>query len=341
MPSSSHTVLSSRGTPSIVTCHRVLLRPPQGRKQAREPRSSEFPLHVAREGVVVRDLLLDLQEFVVEAAALVLQALQRIEEMLLSEAPPLRLLPGYLEGTGHCQRPLGIGDTWDREGRVCASPLRSVRSRSYSRIFLRTPSNSFRNVIRRRSTCRRRSRTRFRRSRHFLCSSKASSTLEGSMGAAHSSWSRLFNRDVCALLCLHLRGRQDGLEQVEEVHRLAHDVARDPIRCVEPEDELQVVDLPHAHEVRNGSMRCGFAHADLADEILPLPGRGQREDVAAALQLFLRDCRHLGFLFFRHRGRLPPAQSLLAVIKSPQRNRRHFDGDLYRTVLARRCGLVV
>src|SRR3989475_3352135 len=182
MPSSSHTVFSSRGTPSIVTCNRVLLRPPQGRKQAREPRSSEFPLHVAREGVVVRDLLLDLQEFVVEAAALVLQALQRIEEMLLSEAPPLRLLPGYLEGTGHCQRPLGIGDTWDREGRVCASPLRSVRSRSYSRIFLRTPSNSFRNVIRRRSTCRRRSRIRFRRSRHFLCSSKASSTLEGSMG---------------------------------------------------------------------------------------------------------------------------------------------------------------
>src|SRR5712692_3446166 len=109
MPSSSHTVLSSRGTPSIVTCNRVLLRPPQGRKQARQPWSAEFPLHVAREVVVVRDLLLDLQEFIVEAAALFLQALERIEEMLLSEAPPLRLPPGHLEGTGHVSAPSESG----------------------------------------------------------------------------------------------------------------------------------------------------------------------------------------------------------------------------------------
>src|SRR3989442_14488992 len=109
MPSSSHTVLSSRGTHSIVTCTGVLLRPPQGRKQAREPRSAEFPLHVAREGVVVRELLLDLQELVVEAAALFLQALQRIEEMLLPEAPPLRLLPGHFEGTGHVSAPSESG----------------------------------------------------------------------------------------------------------------------------------------------------------------------------------------------------------------------------------------
>src|SRR5436309_15995215 len=109
MPSSSHTVLSSRGTPSIVTCNRVLLRTPQGRKQARQPWSAEFPLHVACEGVVVRDLLLDLQELVVEAVALLLQALQRIEEMLLPDAPALRLLPGHLELTGHVSAPLHQG----------------------------------------------------------------------------------------------------------------------------------------------------------------------------------------------------------------------------------------
>src|SRR3989475_12585849 len=109
MPSSSQTVLSSRGTPSIVTCNRVLLRPPQGRKQAREPWSAEFPLHVARERVVVRELLLDLQELVVEAAALFLQALQRIEEMLLPQAPPLRLPPGHVDGTGHGGAPCESG----------------------------------------------------------------------------------------------------------------------------------------------------------------------------------------------------------------------------------------
>src|SRR2546428_288006 len=98
-----------RGPPSIVTCNRVLLRTPQGRKQARQPWSAEFPLHVACEGVVVRDLLLDLQELVVEAAALFLQALQRIEEMLLPEAPALRLLPSHLEGTGHVSAPWESG----------------------------------------------------------------------------------------------------------------------------------------------------------------------------------------------------------------------------------------
>src|SRR5947209_6537135 len=126
MPSSSHTVLSSRGTPSIVTCNRVLLRTPQGRKQARQPWSAEFPLHVACEGVVVRDLLLDLQELVVEAAALFLQALQRIEEMLLPEAPALRLLPGHLEGTGHVSAPWESG----RRGtaRAASAPRPSGRS---------------------------------------------------------------------------------------------------------------------------------------------------------------------------------------------------------------------
>src|SRR2546428_12091088 len=109
MPSSSHTVLSSRGTASIVPCNAVLLRPPQGRKQAREPWSAEFPLHVAREGVVVRELLLDLQELVVEAAALFLQALQRIEDMLIPEAPPLRLPPGHVEGTGRISAPRESG----------------------------------------------------------------------------------------------------------------------------------------------------------------------------------------------------------------------------------------
>src|SRR5438552_15580235 len=109
MPSSSHTVLSSRGTPSIVTCNRVLLRTPQGRKQARQPWSAEFPLHVAREGVVVRDPLLDLQELVVEAAALRRQALQPIDAMLLPEAPASRLLPGHLEATGQVSAPCQAG----------------------------------------------------------------------------------------------------------------------------------------------------------------------------------------------------------------------------------------
>src|SRR5207244_12656008 len=122
MPSSSQTVLSSRGTPSIVTCNRVLLRPPQGRKQAREPWSAEFPLHVARERVVVRELLLDLQELVVEAAALFLQALQRLEEMLLPEAPPLRLPPVPVEGPGHVSAP------WESGRRGSARPARAPRA---------------------------------------------------------------------------------------------------------------------------------------------------------------------------------------------------------------------
>src|SRR2546425_12273052 len=109
MPSSSHTVLSSRGTPSIVTCNGVLLRPPQGRKQAREPWSAEFPLHVARERAVVRELLLDLQSLVVEAAALFLRALQRLAEMRPPEAPPWRLPPGPAEGTGRVSAPSGAG----------------------------------------------------------------------------------------------------------------------------------------------------------------------------------------------------------------------------------------
>src|SRR5207247_2370341 len=47
------------------------------------------------------------------------------------------------------------------------------------------------------------------------------------------------------------------LEEIEEIHRLVHEIPGDPISRVESEHEFQVVDLPHAHQIRNGAQPPG------------------------------------------------------------------------------------
>src|SRR5207249_771125 len=97
MPSSSQTVLSSRTVPSRVTCTRPLLRPPERRKKARKSRSSQLPFHLPGKRIVVRDLLFDLHELVVQATAFVVHAPKRLDEAAL--APFLLFFQGK-EDTG-------------------------------------------------------------------------------------------------------------------------------------------------------------------------------------------------------------------------------------------------
>src|SRR5438046_7742638 len=91
MPSSSQTVLSPRPVPSRVTCTRPLLRPPERRKKARKSRSSQLPFHLPGKRIVVRDLLFDLQELVVQATAFVVHAPKRLDEASFALSPPLDL----------------------------------------------------------------------------------------------------------------------------------------------------------------------------------------------------------------------------------------------------------
>src|SRR6266705_4625739 len=179
IPSSNQTVRISRGTPSIVTRTELLLRTSKRGEQAREPRPAELPLHVPRERVVVRELLFDFHELIVQAASFVIDVPEGVEEALLPVPPPFDFLAGRFQRAAHPHRPGALGG---RTARVGIRSRRSVRSRLYSRIFLRTPSSSFRRVLFRRSSRRSRSRIRFRRSRHFVCSSRAKSTLEESIG---------------------------------------------------------------------------------------------------------------------------------------------------------------
>src|SRR5207245_5599899 len=179
IPSSNQTVRISRGTPSIVTRTEWLLRPPQRGEEARKPRPAELALHVPREGVVVRELMLNLQELIVQAAAFFVDVPEGLAEALLAVPPPFGFLAGCLHRPSHRHRPGVLGR---RTAGVGIRSRRSVRRRLYSRIFLRTPSSSLRKVFRLRSSCRSRSRSRLRRSRHFFCSSSARSTLEASIG---------------------------------------------------------------------------------------------------------------------------------------------------------------
>src|SRR5437879_13022730 len=89
MPSSSQTVLSSRTVPSRVTCTRPLLRPPERRKKARKSRSSQLPFHLPGERIVIRDLLFDLQELVVQAMAFVVHAPEHLDETSFALSPTL------------------------------------------------------------------------------------------------------------------------------------------------------------------------------------------------------------------------------------------------------------
>src|SRR2546430_13227478 len=122
MPSSSQTVLSSRTVPSRVTRTRPLLRPPERRKKARQSRSSQLPLHLPGERIVVRDLLFDLQELVVQATAFVVHALERLDATPFALSPPLDLA---LRGLRPCQRhptaPVRSMESWCRPGPPIAS----------------------------------------------------------------------------------------------------------------------------------------------------------------------------------------------------------------------------
>src|SRR2546427_686372 len=156
---------------SIVTRTELLLWTSKRGEQAREPRPAELPLHVPREGVVVRKLLFDLHELIVQAVSFVIDVPEGVEEALLPVPPPFDFLSGRFRRAGHRHRPGALGG---RTARVGIRSRRSVRSRLYSRIFFPTPSSRFRRVVFRRSSMRSRSRIRFRRSRHFFCSSRAS-----------------------------------------------------------------------------------------------------------------------------------------------------------------------
>src|SRR5207249_10344618 len=132
MPSSSQTVLSSRTVPSRVTCTRPLLRPPERRKKARKSRSSQLPFHLPGKRIVVRDLLFDLHELVVQATAFVVHAPKRLDEASFALSPPLDLA---LRGLRPCQRhptaPVHSSDAWCRPGPPPASrslPPRPSRS---------------------------------------------------------------------------------------------------------------------------------------------------------------------------------------------------------------------
>src|SRR3972149_3305553 len=195
--SSSQTVFTSRGTPSRLTRTRLLLRTAEGGEETRRTGTPKLPLHLPREGVVVRDLLLDLQQLIGQAASFVVHGVEGVQDAPLALAPPPDLPFRRLKVSRHRHRPGAIGG---KTGMVWLPSLWSSRVRPNSMILFRTASNSCRSTARRRSSCRIRSRIRFRRSRHFFCSSKARSTLDGAILATHSRWSRLFNRDVPAFI---------------------------------------------------------------------------------------------------------------------------------------------
>src|SRR2546428_8143456 len=116
---------------------------------------------------------------------------------------------------------------------------------------------------------------------------------------------------------LRLGSRDHVPKEVEEVHRLIHEILGDSFARIDTEHKFEVVDLPDADEVRDGPMCGRLADPQLSDQILAVSVRGERDHVAAAFQLLLRDRRHFGLLLlFCHRGRLRPAPSGSAVIKT-------------------------
>src|SRR6266508_1181895 len=104
---------------------------------------------------------------------------------------------------------------------------------------------------------------------------------------------------------LRLGSRDHVPKEVEEVHRLVHEIPGDPFARIDTEHKFEVVDLPDTDEVRDGPMRGRLADPQLSDQILAVSVRGERDHVAAAFQLLLCD-----------RGRLRPAPSGSAVIKT-------------------------
>src|SRR5207247_2618494 len=121
---------------------------------------------------------------------------------------------------------------------------------------------------------------------------------------------------------LRLGSRDHISKEVEEVHRLVHEIPGDPFARIDTEHEFEVVDLPDADEVRDGPMRGRLADPQLPDQILAVSVRGERDHVAAAFQLFLRDRRHFRLLLLLcHRVHLRPAPFGSAVIKTVETRR--------------------
>src|SRR2546422_9948673 len=109
MPSPNQTVRISRGTPSIVTRTELLLRTSKRGEQAREPRPAELPLHVPREGVVVRKLLFDLHELIVQAVSFVIDVPEGVEGGFLPVPHPLSFLRVRFHAPGLRLRPGAFG----------------------------------------------------------------------------------------------------------------------------------------------------------------------------------------------------------------------------------------
>src|SRR5256884_8291322 len=132
----------------------LIIRTKQRGEKAGEPLPAELSLHVPREGVVVRELLFDLHELIVQAASFLVAVPEGAEEAPLPVPPTFDLLTRRLQCAAHRHRPGALGASTVRVG---TPPRRPARTRLYSRIFFRTPSRSLRKVALRRSTCRTRS----------------------------------------------------------------------------------------------------------------------------------------------------------------------------------------
>src|SRR5205823_14337790 len=121
----------------------------EGGKGAWGTPAGPFPFALAGEGIVVSHLVVDLGPLVGEAAKLIRQALERIED------PPLALPPSFhlpLDADGPGQPPHLPGTIGGMAVPAWAPICRSSRARPNSRILFRTPSSSFRRTDRRRST---------------------------------------------------------------------------------------------------------------------------------------------------------------------------------------------
>src|SRR5438034_2467632 len=177
---SSHTVLSSRGEPSTRTRRPASPSATERRQEAGELRGAYGPLHVPRQVLVVRDLLVHPRELPLEAGLLLVEVPDRVQELLLAEPPPGELLLRALEAVRH-RIPLDAASP-ERRARIPSAPrLREARRAPNWETFPRVASSSRAKYRFRDWIWRSRSSTRFRRSRHFSCSSRARRTFPESI----------------------------------------------------------------------------------------------------------------------------------------------------------------
>src|SRR2546428_13018046 len=98
---SSQTVRRSRGGRASTARRPASPAAAEGRQQGTQLRGPDRALHVALEVLVVRDLALHLGELALQAGFLLVEVPDRVEELLLAEAPPLGLLLRGLESVRH------------------------------------------------------------------------------------------------------------------------------------------------------------------------------------------------------------------------------------------------